>query len=166
VAVRDRRRAEAVRLLNLQAIPSAHYEAFWARLGISYFIRTDPADIAWHTRVLAGRATERGLLVKTRMAPIGEGFQTVVYTRDQPELFARICGYFDSRNLSILDAQIHTTPDGEALDSFLIVELAAKGDTVSASLWSRMSSPSGCSARPHCPRLGAADCLAARGISR
>ena len=122
VAVLDRRRAEAVRLLNFQTIPSEQYEAFWARLGISYFIRTDPADIAWHTRVLSGRANGSQLLVKTRMAPIGEGFQAVVYTRDQPDLFARICGYFDSRNLSILDAQIHTTPDGDALDSFLIVE--------------------------------------------
>ena len=44
------------------------------------------------------------------------------WLRDQPDLFARICGYFDSRNLSVLDAKIHTTDDGRALDSFVVVD--------------------------------------------
>jgi [protein-PII] uridylyltransferase len=60
--------------------------------------------------------------VRARIAPIGEGFQVVVYTQDQAELFARICAYFDSHNLSVLDAQIHTTLDGHALDSFLVID--------------------------------------------
>lgn len=126
-AMRDSRRAEAVRLLNLQTVPEQHYESFWARLGLSYFLRTDPADIAWHARVLGPHAAREALLVRTRMAAIGEGFQTVVYTRDQPDLFARICGYFDSRNLSVLDAQIHTTPEGDALDSFLVIDPSGAG---------------------------------------
>ncbi|MBU6189014.1 MAG: [protein-PII] uridylyltransferase [Betaproteobacteria bacterium] len=121
-AMLDSRRTEAVRLLNLQAIDPERYNGFWTRLGISYFLRTDPVDIAWHARVLAGPARRDGAIVRARMAPIGEGFQVVVYTRDQTELFARICGYFDSHNLSVLDAQIHTTPDGDALDSFLVVD--------------------------------------------
>jgi [protein-PII] uridylyltransferase len=45
-----------------------------------------------------------------------------VYLPDQPDLFARICGYFDSKNLSVLDARIHTTRNGRALDSFLVVD--------------------------------------------
>ena len=123
----DSRRAEAVRLLNLQTIAPEHYGPFWARLGLSYFLRTDPDSIAWHARVLGGNAGRDGPVVRTRMAPIGEGFQAVVYTQDQPELFARLCGYFDSRNLSVLDAQIHTTPEGDALDSFLIVDPTGSG---------------------------------------
>ncbi len=127
VTLVDHRRAEAVRLLNLQTISPERYEPFWSRLGISYFLRTDPVDIAWHARVLSPRAIEDGPVVRTRMAPIGEGFQAVVFTRDQPELFARICGYFDSRHLSVLDAQIHTTPDGAALDSFLVIDPNSDG---------------------------------------
>ena len=117
----DVRRAEAIRLLNLRAISPERYQAFWERLGISYFLRTDPADLAWHARVLGAAQDAEGPIVRSRLAPIGEGFQVVVYTQDQADLFARICGYFDSRNLSVLDAQIHTTPDGHALDSFLVV---------------------------------------------
>jgi [protein-PII] uridylyltransferase len=45
----------------------------------------------------------------------------LVYTKDQPDLFARICGYFDQGDFSILDARIHTTLNGYALDTFQIV---------------------------------------------
>src|SRR5690606_30637851 len=117
----DARRAEAVRLLNLHAVAPERYEAFWRRLGMAYFLRNDSQDIAWHARVLTGHPEDRPV-VRTRVAPIGEGFQIVVWLREQPDLFARLCGYFDSRNLSVLDAKIHTTRDGWALDSFLVVD--------------------------------------------
>jgi [protein-PII] uridylyltransferase len=45
----------------------------------------------------------------------------MVYTKDVPDLFARICTFFGSRSLSILDARIHTTRRGYALDSFIIL---------------------------------------------
>jgi [protein-PII] uridylyltransferase len=44
-----------------------------------------------------------------------------VYTPDQPDLFARICGYFDHAGFSILDARIHTANNGYALDSFQVI---------------------------------------------
>ena len=45
----------------------------------------------------------------------------LVYTQDQPDLFARICGYFDQGDFSILDARVHTTLKGYALDTFQVV---------------------------------------------
>ena len=118
----DARRAEAVRILNLYGLQPSAYAAFWSKLDIGYFLRNDPQDIAWQTRVLWRLADRAEPVVRTRLAPIGEGFQVVVYLPDQPDLFARICGYFDSKNLSILDARIHTTRHGWALDSFLVVD--------------------------------------------
>jgi [protein-PII] uridylyltransferase len=56
------------------------------------------------------------------MGPVGEGLQVVVYLPDRPDLFARICSYFDRNNFSILDAKIQTTRNGYALDSFLVSE--------------------------------------------
>jgi [protein-PII] uridylyltransferase len=44
-----------------------------------------------------------------------------VYAPDQSDLFARICGHFDQAGFSILDAKIHTTLNGWALDTFQIV---------------------------------------------
>ena len=47
--------------------------------------------------------------------------QVLVYTPDQTDLFARICGYFDQSGFSILDAKVHTAKNGYALDTFQIV---------------------------------------------
>jgi len=118
----DARRAESVRLLNLHGLAPAVYTAFWKQLDIGYFLRNDAQDIAWQTRVLHRHPDTDTPIVRTRLAPIGEGFQVAVYLPDQPDLFARICGYFDSKNLSVLDARIHTTRNGRALDSFLVVD--------------------------------------------
>ncbi len=118
----DARRAEAVRLLNLYAIGPERYAHFWRQLDAPYFLRNDPQDIAWQTRVLYASANTAAPVVRARLAPIGEGFQVVVYQPDQPDLFARICGYFDGKNLSVLDAKIHTTEHGYALDSFVLID--------------------------------------------
>ena len=47
--------------------------------------------------------------------------QVLVYTPDAPDLFARICGYFDHAGFSILDAKVHTAKNGYALDTFQVV---------------------------------------------
>jgi [protein-PII] uridylyltransferase len=44
----------------------------------------------------------------------------LVYAPDQSDLFARICGYFDNAGLMVVDARIHTTRNGYALDTFQI----------------------------------------------
>jgi UTP:GlnB (protein PII) uridylyltransferase len=51
-----------------------------------------------------------------------DAVEVLLYVRDQKDLFARVCGYFDSRGLSIMDAKIHTTRHGYALDTFLITD--------------------------------------------
>ncbi|MGE0311599.1 MAG: [protein-PII] uridylyltransferase [Lautropia sp.] len=119
----DFRRSEAARLLLLDGIDRASYQRFWESLDIGYFLRHEPGDIAWHTRVLHAAPTGEAV-VRTRMSPLGEGFEVVVYAPDQPGLFARICHYFDRKNLSILDARVHTTRSGHALDSFMVVDPA------------------------------------------
>ena len=94
-------------------------------------MRHDASDIAWHARqlsrhvalVMAADALEspQKTIVRARISPLGEGMQVVVYTPDQPDLFARICGFFDQSGLSILDAKIHTARNGYALDTFQVI---------------------------------------------
>jgi len=43
-----------------------------------------------------------------------------VVTVDLPDLFARICGYFDRGEFSIQDARVHTANNGYALDTFQV----------------------------------------------
>ncbi|HZH06605.1 MAG TPA: [protein-PII] uridylyltransferase, partial [Lautropia sp.] len=118
----DTRRTEATRLLLLSGIQSDQYKFFWDSLDIGYFLRHEPSDIAWHARVLHRLRSPTAPVVKTRISPIGEGFEVLVYTLDRPGLFARICSYFDRKNLSILEARVHTTRTGHALDTFMVVD--------------------------------------------
>jgi len=46
----------------------------------------------------------------------------MVYTQDKPYLFARICDFFARMSYNIMEAKVHTTQHGYALDSFLIMD--------------------------------------------
>jgi [protein-PII] uridylyltransferase len=116
------RQREAIATLRLHGLPEHAQEALWKTLDVGYFLRHDASEIAWQTRVLHEHLASDTPVVRCRLAPIGEGLQVTVYLRDQPDLFARICSYFDRKNFSILDAKIHTTRDGYALDTFLVSE--------------------------------------------
>ncbi len=116
------RQHEALATLRLYGLPDDAHEALWQQLDMAYFLRHDASDIAWQTRSLYDRLNSVKPVVKCRLAPIGEGLQVAVYSADRPDLFARICSYFERKNFSILDAKIHTTKNGYALDSFLVTE--------------------------------------------
>jgi [protein-PII] uridylyltransferase len=118
------RQETALKTLRLYGLPDNAHQRLWEQLDVAYFLRHDAADIAWQTRSLCNKIDSDKPVVKCRLAPIGEGVQVAVYVKDQPDLFARICSYFDRKNFSILDAKIHTTRHGYALDTFLITEPA------------------------------------------
>jgi [protein-PII] uridylyltransferase len=136
------RKTEALQILALNALPHEAEKALWSTLDVSYFMRHDANEIAWHTRHLSRyfeplsshqaaspslhlkEPRVPGAIVRSRLSPIGEGIQVLVYTPDQSDLFARICGFFDSQSFSILDARIHTAQNGYALDTFQVVSHA------------------------------------------
>lgn len=117
----EHKQAEAMRLLRLYALSDTVKDELWKQLDIAYFLRHDPQEIAWQTRTLHYRVRTDRPVVKARLAPIGEGIQVMIYARDRKDLFAHICGYFESIQYNILDAKIHTTRHGYALDTFLVL---------------------------------------------
>ena len=121
-------RRAAADALNLYALPPDAYQLLWAQLDDSYFLDHDPQEIAWHTRLLAFKVNPAAPIVKARLSRAGEGLQVMVYCPDQRALFARICNFFARMNYTIVEAKIHTTQHGYALDSFQIME-AAQGGT-------------------------------------
>jgi [protein-PII] uridylyltransferase len=121
-AVLEGRKQEALHILRLYGLSDDARKELWDQFDIVYFLRHSAQDIAWHTRSLFSRVNTAKPVVRARLARIGEGAEVLIYVKDQKDLFARVCGYFDSRNLSILDARIHTTRHGYALDTFLITD--------------------------------------------
>ena len=118
------RKREALILVALHSLPFAAHKPLWDTLDIGYFMRHEAVDIAWHTKQLSRHVGSAKPIVRARRSPAGEGLQVLVYTPDQPDLFARICGYFDQRSFSIQDARIHTAKNGHALDTFQVITQA------------------------------------------
>jgi [protein-PII] uridylyltransferase len=122
------RKSEALKMLALYALPFEAHKDLWDILDVGYFMRHEAADIAWHTRQLSrslylakSQDKPMGVTVRARLSSVGEGLQVMVYSPDQSDLFARICGYFDQAGFSIWDAKVHTAANGYALDTFQVV---------------------------------------------
>lgn len=125
----EARKREALAEIKLNALPFDAHKALWDTLDVGYFMRHDAGEIAWHAKKLSRFVPPKNVpvdphapaIVRARLSPLGEGLQVVVYTPDQPDLFARICGYFDQASFSILDARVHTASNGYAIDTFQVV---------------------------------------------
>lgn len=112
---------EARRLLALYAVDVARAEGFWRTLDSVYLQRHSADEMAWHARNLFFRADTAQPVIRTRLMPSGEGLQIMVYLKDRAELFARVMGVFARLNFSVLDARVHTSRTGYALDTFTVV---------------------------------------------
>ncbi|PXW95264.1 UTP--GlnB (protein PII) uridylyltransferase GlnD [Sphaerotilus hippei] len=117
----EQRKREARQMLALHSMLPGAEEALWKTLDLNYFARHDSGEIAWHARALNRRVDTPVPLVSTRLSPVGEGMQVLVYSPDRQDLFARICGYFEGAQFSILDARVHTSRSGYAVDTFQVI---------------------------------------------
>ena len=125
-SVVEARKREALENLALHALPHEAHKSLWDSLDVGYFMRHDAQEIAWHTRQLSRWLSQNSqdtppAMVRCRPSPTGEGLQIMVFAPDAPDLFARICGYFDHNSISVQDAKIYTAPNGRALDTFQVV---------------------------------------------
>ena len=122
------RRDDTIAQLRLKAFDPELGKPLWAQLDVAFFLRHDARDIAWLTRHLYNKVDSATPVVKARLSPAGEGLQVAVYVKDQPDVFARICGYFERKSFSIQEAKIHTTRHGYALDTFQVTDPGISSD--------------------------------------
>ncbi|HLO94760.1 MAG TPA: [protein-PII] uridylyltransferase, partial [Burkholderiaceae bacterium] len=117
----EARKQEARQDLALHSQLPGTEEPLWKTLDVSYFARQEAGELAWHARALWRYVQTTEPVVRARPSPVGEGLQVLVYSPDRADLFARICGYFDGAGFNILDAKVHTTRSGYALDTFQVI---------------------------------------------
>ncbi|WP_174297637.1 [protein-PII] uridylyltransferase [Sphingomonas bacterium] len=107
---------------RLQAALAPDETAFTAlvrRLPDSYWI-AEPADVLERNARLISDAGTASLSIGAEPYP-GRGAALVtIYAADHPGLFYRIAGAIHLAGGSVIDARIHTTRDGMALDNFLV----------------------------------------------
>ena len=117
-------KADALSLVQKHKITREQAEQHWARMDIEYFLRHDAEALAWHTAQIVHTPASGLPVVATRYHPEAGGTEFLVYTPDREDLFAVLTGGFDRLNLTIMDARIHTTRFGFALDTFVVLDHA------------------------------------------
>jgi [protein-PII] uridylyltransferase len=89
------------------------------RLTEPYWI-AEPLDVLERNARLIDAAGDASLSVEAQVHPDRGATLVTVYASDHPGLFYRIAGAIHMAGGNIIDARIHTTRDGMALDNFLI----------------------------------------------
>ena len=100
----------------------ARFARFTWRLPDSYWLAEPLEVIARNARFLdaADRHPDRAGHVETLVQEDRGATLVSIYAKDQPGLFYRIAGAISLAGGNIIDARIHTTEDGMALDNFLV----------------------------------------------
>ena len=103
--------------------PTAEFAAYVKRHADPYWV-AEAHDVLVKNAILVERADAAkaplsiGLEVDTNMGTT----LVTVYAADHPGLFYRIAGAISLGGANILDARIHTTRDGQALDNFVVAD--------------------------------------------
>ena len=101
----------------------ADFAAYARRFGDPYWV-AEPADVLLkNARQVAG--ADAGALPLSIACVVDEASGTTlvsIYAADHPGLFYRIAGAISLGGANILDARIHTTRDGQALDNFVVAD--------------------------------------------
>ena len=98
---------------------AARFEAWRKRMPDSYWVAEADDVLAAHARQVE-IAGDEPLHVDAQVYPARDATLVTIMTGDHPGLFYRMAGAIHLAGGSIIDARIHTTRDGLALDNFLV----------------------------------------------
>ncbi|AIT06796.1 protein-PII uridylyltransferase [Sphingomonas taxi] len=121
---KQRGRAEriATRQETLQATlgwEPARFDAFVRRFPEAYWI-AEPDDVLAHNARFIAAAGDAQLSIDAQVYATRGATLVTIYAADHPGLFYRIAGAIHVAGGNIIDARIHTTRDGMAIDNFLV----------------------------------------------
>ncbi|MFQ6021173.1 MAG: [protein-PII] uridylyltransferase [Acidiferrobacterales bacterium] len=134
-------RNEALSILQPKDLSQGLVENYWRQLDDVYFLRYGAESLAWHAETIASASAADFPIVATRYNPEIGGSEFLIYTPDREYLFVVQTAGFDRMNLSIVDARIHTTRNGFALNTFVVLDYsgeAVRDPKVLADLRQRM----------------------------
>jgi [protein-PII] uridylyltransferase len=99
--------------------PATQFDPIRKRLPEAYWI-AEPDDILESNARHIAAAGDKNLAIAAQVYPARGATLVTIYAADHPGLFFRVAGAIHLAGASIIDARIHTTRDGMALDNFLV----------------------------------------------
>jgi [protein-PII] uridylyltransferase len=97
------------------------FEEYQKRFPDSYWVAESVDILERNARLIAaGDAAEKPLSIATQPDPTRGATLVTIYAADHPGLFYRVAGAIHLAGASIIDARIHTTRDGMAIDNLLV----------------------------------------------
>lgn len=121
------RQAEAARLAR--GVSEADRLRFWKVLNLVYFMRHPADEIAWHAEMAAARMSSPDPIVSVKRNAAEESLSLLIYLPDRKGLFLRAVAFLGKSGLSVIDARIHTTTHGWALDTFAAADAFGRFDS-------------------------------------
>ncbi len=115
----ERITAKQAALAEALAWEPARFAALVARLPEPYWI-AEPQDVLERNARMVAAAGDARLSIEARVYPERGATLVTLYAADHPGLFYRAAGAIHLAGGNIIDARIHTTRDGMALDNFLV----------------------------------------------
>lgn len=116
---KERVAAKQEELRQLLGWDDAAFDRYVRRLPESYWI-AEPVDVQVRNARHVADAGDKPLSIGAQVYPERGATLVTVYAADHPGLFYRIAGAIHLAGGSVIDARIHTTRDGMALDNFLV----------------------------------------------
>ena len=104
---------------GLLKLDDAAFDAVARRMPDSFWI-AEPAEVAARNIALIGGGMQNGLAIDAEYDADRQATLVSVHAVDHPGLFFRIAGGIHLAGGNIIDARIHTTRDGLAIDNFLV----------------------------------------------
>ena len=117
--------AKAKKELLRRGFKEKALEQLWQRFKADYFLRHQPNQIAWHAEAILKHKQDEPLVMVSKHTTRG-GTELFVYCQDKPKLFATVMAVLDNKNINVHDANIMTSKDNYALDTFVILEQDGK----------------------------------------
>ncbi len=104
---------------GLLRMDDAAFDTLARRMPDSFWI-AEPAEVAARNLALIGGGMRDGLAIDAAYDADRQATLVSVHAADHPGLFFRIAGGIHLAGGNIIDARIHTTRDGLAIDNFLV----------------------------------------------
>ena len=118
----DEIRAEARAQLAAEQMDPATIERVWRQFDDDYFLRHNPAEVAWHTATIATSTPETLPRVELRLYRERGGTAIFIYAPDSDRLFAHTASVLEQLDLSVADARIIDSRDDHTLDTYVVME--------------------------------------------